>query len=167
MKKQLTYKQNLLVVLVFLLSLNLYSFSREHSETGEREDPREPGTGFFKPFTSPLQALENNFFDARFILGIKEEIALTQEQEEKIENLMLQNEANTIRQSAEIKILELRFTTFLKSQVNKIDRKQVEKYIREISEMKTTMIVHHMNYLLDVKQSLTPIQLKKLSESRK
>ncbi len=154
MKKQLQYIRYLLAALVFLAILNAYPV------------PQDPEEGPFNPIRTAFLMAENNLYDARLILAAKEEIGLTKEQAEKIENLMLENEANTIRQSAEIKIQELRFTSFLKSQSKKIDRKQVEEYIREISRKKTTMIVHHINYLLDVKQILTPTQLHKLAEIR-
>jgi Spy/CpxP family protein refolding chaperone len=112
---------------------------------------------------------EKNLYDARLILKVKDKIGLTIEQEEKIENIMLDHEAFTIRNGAEIKIKELRFVSYLKSEPEpgKMDRKQVEKYIREISRKKTDMIVHYMNYLLDLKAILTPLQLQKMTEIRK
>jgi Spy/CpxP family protein refolding chaperone len=110
---------------------------------------------------------ESNLYDARLILKMKDEIGLTEKQEEKIEDIMLVHEAFLIRNSAEIKIKELRFATYLKSQPGEMDRRQVEKYIREISKEKTDLIVHCMNYLLDLKEILTPTQLKKMAEIRK
>ncbi len=112
---------------------------------------------------------EKNLYDARLILRVKDKIGLTMEQEEKIENIMLAHEAFTIRNGAEIKIKELQFVSYLKSETEpgKMDRKQVETYIREISRVKTGMIVHYMNYLLDLKAILTPVQLEKMAETRK
>jgi len=80
---------------------------------------------------------ESDLYDARLILKVKDKIGLTNEQEEKIENIMLVHEAFLIRNSAEIKIKELRFASYLKSQPGEMDRRQVEKYIREISKEKT------------------------------
>ena len=110
---------------------------------------------------------ESDLYDARLILKVKDKIGLTNEQEEKIENIMLVHEAFLIRNSAEIKIKELRFASYLKSQPGEMDRRQVEKYIREISKEKTDLIVHCMNYLLDLKEILTPTQLQKMAEIRK
>lgn len=155
MKKQVRYIRCLSATLVFIAALNAYPF------------PQDPGEGPFNPPRTAFLTAENNLYDARLILAAKEEIELTKEQTEKIENLMLENEAAIIRDSAEIKIRELRFASFLKSQPNEIDRKQVEKYIREISRKKTSMVVLHINYLLDVKQLLTPTQLHKLAETRR
>jgi Spy/CpxP family protein refolding chaperone len=111
---------------------------------------------------------EQNLYDARLILKVKDKIGLTMEQEEKIENIMLAHEAFTIQNGAEIKIKELQFVSYLKSETGpgKVDRKQVETYIREISKVKTDMIVHYMNYLLDLKAILTPVQLEKMAEAR-
>ena len=155
MKKQVRYIRCLSATLVFIAALNAYPF------------PQDPGEGPFNPPRTAFLTAENNLYDARLILAAKEEIELTKEQTEKIENLMLENEAAIIRDSAEIKIRELRFASFLKSQPNEIDRKQVEKYIREISRKKTSMVVLHINYLLDVKQILTPAQLQKFAETRR
>jgi len=112
---------------------------------------------------------EKNLYDARLILKVKDKIGLTMEQEEKIENIMLTHEAFTIRNGAEIKIKELLFVSYLKSETEpgKMDRKKVEKYIREISSVKTDMIVHYINYLLDLKAILNPVQLEKMAEIRK
>lgn len=109
---------------------------------------------------------ESDLYDARLILKVKDKIGLTNEQEEKIEDIMLAHEAFVIRNSAEIKIKELRFASYLKSEPGEMDRRQVEKYIREISKEKTDLIVHCMNYLLDLKEILTPSQLQKMAEIR-
>ncbi len=110
---------------------------------------------------------ESDLYNARLILKMKDKIGLTNEQEEKIEDIMLAHEAFVIRNSAEIKIKELRFASYLKSEPGEMDRRQVEKYIREISKEKTDLIVHCMNYLLDLKEILTPSQLQKMAEIRK
>ena len=107
---------------------------------------------------------DNNLFDGRMLLRIKDKIGLTGKQEEKIENLMLEHEAFSIRNSGEIKIKELQFAAYLEA--GKTDRKEVEMYIREISKIKTNLIVHYMNYLLDVREVLTPQQLETLKQMK-
>lgn len=110
----------------------------------------------------------NNLFNGRWLLGIKDTINLTKEQEEKIENLMLGHEEFSIRNSAEIKIKELRFAAYLKKK--KTDRKEIEAHVREISNVKTNLIVNYINYLLDVRSILTPRQLeilKQIKEQKK
>jgi len=106
----------------------------------------------------------NNLFDGRMLLNIKDKIGLTGKQEEKIENLMLEHEAFSIRNSGEIKIKELQLAAYLKA--GKTDRKEMEIYIREISQIKTNLIVHYMNYLLDVREVLTSRQLETLKQMR-
>jgi hypothetical protein len=159
MKKQSLYIQSLLAALLFFGFINIFPINAVTSLWEQGEEP-------FLPPPAAFMLAENNLYEARFILDNREKIALTNEQAEKIENLMLENETSIIRDSAEIKIQELRFASFLKSQTADIDRKQVEKYIREISRQKTIMIVHHINYLLDVKEVLTGPQLQKLAENR-
>ena len=107
---------------------------------------------------------DNNLFDGRMLLRIKDKIGLTGKQEEKIENFMLEHEAFSIRNSGEIKIKELQFAAYLEA--GKTDRKEVEMYIREISKIKTNLIVHYMNYLLDVRDVLTPQQLETLKQMK-
>jgi hypothetical protein len=109
---------------------------------------------------------ENNLYDGRLLLDLKDKIALTKQQEEKIEGLMLAHEAFVIRNSAEIKIKELRFAFYLKSKEGEVDRKEMAQYIREISKEKTDLIVHYMNYLLDLRELLTPEQLETLGKLR-
>jgi Spy/CpxP family protein refolding chaperone len=109
---------------------------------------------------------KNNLYDGRLLLQLKDEIGLTREQEKKIEDLMLEHEAFSIRNSAEIKIKELQFASYLKSEKKKIDRKQMERLIREISNEKTTKIIHYINYLLDLRELLTPQQMEILRHQR-
>ncbi|NIM18006.1 MAG: hypothetical protein GTO45_38925 [Candidatus Aminicenantes bacterium] len=109
---------------------------------------------------------KNNLYDGRLLLQLKDKIGLTEEQEKKIEDLMLEHEAFSIRTSAEIKIKELQFASYLKSKAKKIDRKQMERHIREISSEKTNMIVRYMNYLLDLRELLTRQQMETLRHLR-
>jgi Spy/CpxP family protein refolding chaperone len=136
-----------------------------------------PGDRYKKEKKDVLQQIkhlfflaENDLYDGRILLRLKDRIGLTGEQEKKIEDLMLAHETVSIRSSAEIKIKELQFASYLKSRVEKIDRKQVERHIREIGSEKTRMIVHYMNYLLDLRNLLTPGQkeiLKQMREEKK
>lgn len=146
-------KYKFLIVLLFLAGLSVNAHLGEYSE---KKDIKHFKTLFFM--------MENDLYDGRLILKMKENIRLTKEQEEKIQDLMLEHEALTIRSGAEIKILELRFASYLKSENNEMNRKQVETHIREISSKKTDLIVQYMNHLLDLKQILTPEQVQKMTE---
>ena len=114
------------------------------------------GTGYF------LFLADSNLVDGRRLLELRDKIGLTRKQEEKIENLVLEQETFYIRSSAEIKIKEVRFAIFLRS--GQRDRKEIETYIREISAGKTDLIVNHANYLLDLRDLLTPRQLEALRQ---
>ncbi|MCP4220343.1 MAG: hypothetical protein GY765_37275 [bacterium] len=103
---------------------------------------------------------ENDLFDGRMLLKIKDRIGLSQKQEQQIEDLVLEFESFSIRNGAEIKIRELRFAAYIKTNRG-IDRKKVEQYIRQISEFKTDQIVRYLNYLLDIKGLLDKQQVEK------
>lgn len=148
-------KYKFLIVLLFLVGLSVNAYPGEHSE---KKDMWRYKALFFMA--------ENDLYDGRMILRVKDKIGLTKEQEEKIQDLMLEHEALTIRSGAEIKILELQFASYLKSENGEMNRKQVETYIREISRKKTDLIVHYMNHLLDLKEILTLEQVQKMAEIR-
>ncbi len=112
-----------------------------------------------------LYMAENNLFEARFILRMKSEIGLTTDQEQKIENMMLVHEESAIRRASAIKVLELRLASLLKS--NRIDRREMEKMVREMSKLKTDLQVDHLNYLLDVRDTLTPEQIQTMEKMKK
>jgi len=105
---------------------------------------------------------KSNLYDGRVLLRVKEKIDLSDRQIEKIENLMLEHEAFSIRNSAEIKIKELRFATYLKA--GKLNRQETEKFIRDISAEKTDLIVNYINYLVDIRALLTSRQLEILEK---
>lgn len=108
---------------------------------------------------------EKNLFDARFIMRFKEDINLSEEQGKKVENLLLAFEENSIKKTAEIKIRELRFASYLKSE--KFNRGKIERQLKTISKMKTDFLIDYINYLLDLKQIMTPVQIEKLKEIKK
>jgi Spy/CpxP family protein refolding chaperone len=109
-----------------------------------------------------LYMAENNLFEARMILHTKAEIGLTPQQEQKIEDMMLAYEENAIRRGSDIKVLELKFASLLKG--NRIDRREMEKQARQIGAMRTDLQVGHLNYLLDVRDTLTAEQVQKLEK---
>lgn len=141
----------ILCLVVFLFNLNL----KANIE----------GRDIIKKAKAGIFLAEKNLFDARFILRFKEDINLSEEQEKKVENLLLAFEENSIKKSAEVKIRELRFASYLKSE--KINRKKMERQLKIISKMKTDFLIDYINYLLDLKQIMTPVQIEKLKEIKK
>ena len=111
-----------------------------------------------------LYMAENNLFEARLVLRLKNEIGLSAPQEQKIENLMLAYEESAIRRGSDVKVLELKFASLLKG--NRIDRREMEKQAREIGKLKTDLQVGHLNYLLDVRDILTAEQVQKLDKMK-
>ena len=138
-------------LVIFLFNLNL------KANIEGRDIIKKAKTGIF--------LAEKNLFDARFILRFKEDINLSEEQRKKVENLLLAFEENSIKKSAEVKIRELRFASYLKSE--KINRKKMERQLKAISKMKTDFLIDYINYLLDLKQIMTPVQIEKLKEIKK
>ncbi len=130
------------------------------------QEGEEPGRSEVFNHIKHLAFLEGaNLCDGRHLLELKDKIGLTREQEEKIENLVMLHEAFSIRNSAEIKVKELRFAAYLKS--GKMNRNEIGSHIREISKEKTDLIIHGVNYLLDVRSLLTPHQLETLAQMKK
>ncbi len=112
-----------------------------------------------------LYMAENNLFEARFIMRLKNEIGLTSEQEGKLGNMMLTHDEAAIRRASDIKVLELKFASLLKN--NRIDRREMEKMARAIGKLKTDLQVDHLNYLLDVRDILTTEQIQKIEKLKK
>jgi len=133
------------------------------SSTIEARQPRNPE--MLKNLRFGLHMAQNNLFEARHLLYMKDEIGLTADQQKKIEEMMLAYEETAIRRQADLKILETRFAAMLNDE--KIDRKQMEKMVRDISNLKANHQIDHLNYLLNIRDILTPDQLKKLEELRK
>jgi hypothetical protein len=111
-----------------------------------------------------LYMAENNLYEARILLQCRHEINLSADQVKSVESLMIANEERSIRDTAELKILELKFAALLKD--NKINRKDMEKTIRDIGQARTTAQIKHLNYLLDLRELLTTDQINKMEQLR-
>ena len=142
--------------MVFLLIIILLPFSSSLLDAGSRKQ------GLINHHKFGFYMAGKNLFNAHTILKMKDQINLSGDQVNKIENIVLSFRESSIRKSAEIKIRELRLASYLKSE--KVDRKQIEKVIRQISKMKTDCIVEYMNYLLDLREILTDEQFEKLKK---
>jgi len=145
--------------IIFLLVMVLLLGSAAQAQEGKRLRPN-----MLNSMRFGLYMAESNLFEARFILHLKSEIGLAAPQEKKIEDMMLAYEENAIRRGSDIKVLELKFATMLKG--NRIDRREMEKLAREIGKMKTDLQVGHLNYLLDVRDTLTAEQVQKLEKMK-
>ena len=156
MNQNLGMKINMFILFLAVLGVYPSLFCREEHrlQPSKQESPER--------FSHFMFLADSNLVDGRRLLEVKDKIGLTPEQEEKIEDLVLEQEASNIRSSAEIKIKEARFATYLRS--GEMDRKEMETYIREISAEKTRLIVNYVNYLLDVRELLTSRQLEILRQ---
>jgi len=149
-----------LILFVLYLIFVSESFTKAAYSQQEREKKE-------TRFENPISFEDAQLYDGRLILDLAEKLNLTSSQEEKIEALMLTHESFSIRNSAEIKIKELRLLGFIASAKSPLNRKELEQSIREISQVKTDLIVHYMNYLIDVRSILTSQQLRKLNLMKK
>ena len=129
------------------------------------EAGRKPWPNMLHNLRFGLHMAENNLFEARLLLRLKNEIGLTTAQEQKIENMMLAHEEAAVRRGSDIKVLELKFAALLKG--NRIDRSEMEKMTREMGKLKTDLQVDHLNYLLDVRDILTAEQIQKIDKLKK
>jgi Spy/CpxP family protein refolding chaperone len=129
------------------------------------QEARRSWSAAFDNLRFGLHMAENNLFEARFILRLKGELGLTPAQEQRIGDLMLAHEEAAIRRSSDIKVLELKFASLLKG--NRIDRREMEKMARDIGARKTDLQVDHLNYLLDLRDTLTAEQLQKIEKLKK
>jgi Spy/CpxP family protein refolding chaperone len=136
-----------------LLSLQAAAQSASNDDSMRRPaDMRNPRLG--------LYMAENNLYEARILLQFKQEINLGADQVKKIEGLMMAHEERSIRDIAELKILELKFAALLKN--DRINRKEMESAIRTIGQSRIEAQIKHLNYLVDLKELLTVEQIKKV-----
>lgn len=108
---------------------------------------------------------EKNLFPPQMLLRMQDEIGLTQQQVDQINDLNDNFTEMKIRKQADIKVEELKFRSYLKK--DKIDRKKLEKMIRKTSKLKTDFQIQKIYHLLDVKSILTAEQVKKVEKLKK
>jgi hypothetical protein len=141
------------IVTIFIILIHFFLTAEQKAKTGE-ESKRQFRRSFFWA--------EKDLFDARILLHEKDKIRLTRKQQQKAEKMMLVYEESTIKNSAEIKILEIKFASYLES--GNSDRDEIAKLIKEISKRKTECIIKYMHYLLDLKEMLSGEQIEKLKK---
>jgi len=112
-----------------------------------------------------IMMAEKNLLPARMLLKFKDEIGLTDEQVAKIGKMQDAYQEAAIKKQADVKVQELKLNSYLKE--DKVDRGKMEKMIRAIAQMRTDSQIDHINYLLDLKDVLTPEQVKKIDELKK
>lgn len=149
--------------LVTIIAAGLMLMAVNFNANAEAASP--PGRDMMKHARFGIRMAERNLLPAHMLLRFKDEIGLTEDQVNKIETMQEQFSEYAIKQKADLKIKEMKFHSYLKE--DKIDRKKMEKMIRDITSMKTDMQINHMNYLLDLKELLTPEQLQKIETFRK
>ena len=126
-------------------------------------------------FSSPLSAQRNDIFSqlrssktlanhglfsARLIMQYRDDLELNDRQVDKIENVILSYEETSIRMGAEIKIFELKLTKQIK-EIN-VNKEEIEKNIREISQLKTDGIIAYVNHLFQLKKILSQKKIRQL-----
>jgi len=99
-------------------------------------------------------------FSGRFILKYKDSLALTPEQEKKIERIKTAYKETAINGSSEIKMEEFKLAGIIES--GNASREEIEKMIRKISKRKSALIIDRFNYHLDLREILTAEQVEKL-----
>lgn len=146
--------------IIFTLVLVLLLAALAPAQAGRRMRP-----GVVNSLRFGLHMAENNLFEARLILRLKAELGLSAAQQKKVEDLMLAYEEGAIRAGSDIKVLELKFATLLRSA--SVDRREMERQARAIGGKRTDLQVNHLNYLLDVRAVLTAEQVQKLEKLKR
>lgn len=111
-----------------------------------------------------MNLAEKNLFPVHMLLKFKSEIGLTDEQAAKIEKMQLAHQESMIKSNSDIKLLELKIGNALKAE--SVNRSAVEKMIRTVSEQRTDLLIKRINFLLDVKDILTPEQLERIEKMK-
>ena len=109
--------------------------------------------------------LDNNMIRGQMLLRLKAEIGLTPDQVKKIEKMSFDFQESVIRRMADTKILEIKLANYLQGE--KINKKNIEKMIKDISAMKADMQIDRVFHFLDIRSILTPEQIKKVNELKK
>lgn len=143
----------LIAAVLILISMNLMA------ERGSR------GRDMVKHARFGIHMAEKNLFSGSMLLKFKDEIGLTAEQVSKIEKMTDLFQEAAIKKQADIKVKGLKVRSYLKEE--QVDRKKMGIMIREIAQMRTDLQVDHMNYLLDLKDLLTPEQIAKIESLKK
>jgi Spy/CpxP family protein refolding chaperone len=112
-----------------------------------------------------IHMAEKNLFPGSMLLKFKDAIGLTAEQVSQIEKMTDLFQEAAIKKQADIKVKGLKVRSYLRE--DRVDRKKMEIMIREIARMRTDLQVDHMNYLLDLKELLTPEQIAKIESLKK
>lgn len=121
------------------------------------------GAGYIsKHMRQGVNMAEKNLYRGQMILRMKAELELTSDQVKKIEQMGLSFQESLIKRMADTKIMELKLANYL--QGDKINKKTIEKMIKEIAMFKADLQIDRIFHLLDVKSVLTPEQLKKAEE---
>lgn len=109
-----------------------------------------------------IRLADKNLFPAPMLLKFKDDIGLTTEQVKRIEKIQETQKEYSIKKQADIDIKKLKLNTYLKE--DRIERGKIENMVREIGNMRTDLQIQHINGLLDLRETLTPEQIKKLED---
>jgi Spy/CpxP family protein refolding chaperone len=90
---------------------------------------------------------------------LKEQLALTPDQVKKLEAIHNAHQEWMIKKHAEIELASLKLKNYLKA--DGVNRKEAERMIRSLSTQHADVQVAHFQFMQDMKDALTPEQLKK------
>jgi Spy/CpxP family protein refolding chaperone len=91
---------------------------------------------------------------------LKEQLALTPDQVKKLEAIHTAHQEWMIKKHAEIELASLKLKNYLKA--DGVNRKEAERMIRSLSTQHADVQVARFQFMQDMKDTLTPEQLKKL-----
>ena len=109
-----------------------------------------------------IRLADKNLFPAPMMLRFKDDIGLTADQVKKIEKIQDTQKELFIKKQADIDIKKIKLNAYLKE--DHVDRSKMESMVREIGNMRTDLQILHISELLDLREILTPDQIKKLED---
>jgi hypothetical protein len=146
-------------VLVFILMGLILIFSALFLDSSQRH-PR-----MMRHTKYGMWMVEKNLFFPEMLLKLKEKIGLSAQQVTQIETMKEKFTEAYIKEEADIKVQELKFKSLISK--DKINRSKMEKMVRDLAKLKTDLLINRVNYLLDIKDILTPEQISKVEEIKK
>ncbi|MEN8221698.1 MAG: Spy/CpxP family protein refolding chaperone [Acidobacteriota bacterium] len=105
---------------------------------------------------------DNYMLRGQMLLRAKTELGLTPDQVKKIEQMSFDFQESVIKRMADTKVMEIKLANYLRGE--KINKKTIEKMIKDISMKKADMQIDRIYHFLDIKNILTPEQIKKAEE---
>ncbi len=158
-KEEKTMKKLTVLVVTLMLAWGM-GFSQENRARGDKGR----GPEMMRHMNHGLQMVEMNLYPPRMILRVADKIGLSETQVAQIRKMDRNHQEWMVKSTAESRIRGIKLKALFDSE--KVDRKALEKAVRSVSDSWTEIRLARINHLLDVRDLLTPEQIKKIDEGK-